>query len=206
MRRLKVQPMQKREGLTMPTTDTSEKGLESIIVTALTGLDIDNLRVHGDSQEPPTFPYAGAGYVQGEPADFDRAHALDLVKLLSFLQMTQPETFEQLHLATDGPERQKFLARLQGEVTRRGVVDVLRNGIQHGPASVRLFFASPSPGNRHARQLYDANIFSVTRQLRYSLDETQLALDLCLFINGLPVATFELKNELTNQTVDDAVQ
>jgi type I restriction enzyme R subunit len=198
--------MQKREGLTMPTTDTSEKGLESIIVTALTGLDIDNLRVHGDSQEPPTFPYAGAGYVQGEPADFDRAHALDLVKLLSFLQTTQPRTFEQLHLETDGPERQKFLARLQGEVTRRGVVDVLRNGIQHGPASVRLFFASPSPGNQHARQLYDANIFSVTRQLRYSLDETQLALDLCLFINGLPVATFELKNELTNQTVDDAVQ
>ena len=50
------------------------------------------------------------------------------------------------------------------------------------------------------------NIFSITRQLRYSKDETQLALDLCLFINGLPIATFELKNRLTKQTVEDAVQ
>src|SRR5450756_2496765 len=192
-------------GTIMPTTDISEKGLESIIVASLTGAS-GEAPTPGGVTEGLTPPYMDGGYVQSEPADFDRAHALDLVKLLSFLQMTQPETFEQLHLATDGPERQKFLARLQGEVTRRGVVDVLRNGIQHGPASVRLFFASPSPGNQHARQLYDVNIFSVTRQLRYSLDETQLALDLCLFINGLPVATFELKNELTNQTVDDAVQ
>ncbi|MEZ4733750.1 MAG: type I restriction endonuclease [Caldilineaceae bacterium] len=51
-----------------------------------------------------------------------------------------------------------------------------------------------------------ANRFSVTRQFRYSRDETQLALDLGLFINGLPVATFELKNSLTKQTVEDAVQ
>ena len=54
--------------------------------------------------------------------------------------------------------------------------------------------------------LYAANRFSVTRQLRYSRDETQLALDLGLFINGLPIATFELKNSLTKQTVEDAVQ
>jgi len=192
-------------GTIMPTTDTSEKGLESLIVASLTG-------THGESVSPGGIldgtspPYMGGGYVQGNPGDFDRAHALDLAKLLSFVQTTQPETFEQLHLATEGPERQKFLARVQGEITRRGVVDVLRHGIQHGPAAVNLFFPSPSPGNEHAKQLYDANIFSVTRQLRYSLDETQLALDLCLFINGLPVATFELKNQLTKQTADDAVQ
>ena len=54
--------------------------------------------------------------------------------------------------------------------------------------------------------LYGQNRFSVTRQLRYSADNAQLALDLCLFINGLPVATFELKNSLTKQTVDDAVE
>ncbi|MEX2552394.1 MAG: type I restriction endonuclease, partial [Actinomycetota bacterium] len=55
-----------------------------------------------------------------------------------------------------------------------------------------------------AHELYKANRFSVTRQLRYSRDETQLALDLGLFINGLPIATFELKNSLTKQTVQDA--
>src|SRR5207245_9629236 len=57
-----------------------------------------------------------------------------------------------------------------------------------------------------AAELHAQNRFTVTRQLRYSRDETKLALDLCLFINGLPIATFEMKNSLTKQTVDDAVQ
>src|SRR5439155_8543051 len=65
---------------------------------------------------------------------------------------------------------------------------------------------TPSPGNLKAAERYDANRFNVTRQLRYSRDETQRALDLCLFINGLPIASFELKNSLTKQTVEDAVQ
>ena len=57
-----------------------------------------------------------------------------------------------------------------------------------------------------AAERFEANIFSVTRQLRYSKDETQLSLDACLFINGLLIATFELKNSLTKQTVADAIQ
>ena len=67
-------------------------------------------------------------------------------------------------------------------------------------------YGSPSEQNPTARAQYSLNRFSVTRQLRYSRDNTQLALDLCLFINGLPVATFELKNSLTKQTVGDAVE
>ena len=102
--------------------------------------------------------------------------------------------------------RGESLARLQGEITKRGTIDVLRKGIKHGPANVDLFYGTPSPGNQKAKELFDANIFSVTRQLQYSKDETQLALDLCLFMNGLPIATFELKNRLTKQTVEDAVQ
>jgi type I restriction enzyme R subunit len=78
--------------------------------------------------------------------------------------------------------------------------------VKHGPASVDLFYGTPSPGNTKAIERFAANIFSVTRQLRYSKDETQLALDLAVFINGLPIATFELKNRLTKQTVEDAVQ
>ncbi len=73
-------------------------------------------------------------------------------------------------------------------------------------SSLDLFYGTPSPGNATAAERFAANRFSVTRQLRYSRDETQLALDLCLFINGLPVATFELKNSLTKQTVEDAVE
>ena len=63
-----------------------------------------------------------------------------------------------------------------------------------------------SPGNAKAEALHAQNRFSITRQFAYSIDETRRALDLGLFINGLPIATFELKNSLTKQTVEDAVQ
>ena len=83
---------------------------------------------------------------------------------------------------------------------------MLRKGVKHGPHQIDLMYGTPSPGNEKARVQYGQNRFSVTRQLRYSNDNAQLALDLCLFVNGLPVATFELKNSLTKQTVDDAVE
>jgi type I restriction enzyme R subunit len=86
------------------------------------------------------------------------------------------------------------------------VVDVLRKGIQHDAASIDLFYGAPSPGNPKAVERFAANLFSVTRQLRYSKDETQLSIDLAIFINGLPIITFELKNRLTKQTVQDAVE
>ena len=95
---------------------------------------------------------------------------------------------------------------MQGEIARRGVVDVLRAGIRHGTAQVTLFYGAPTPDNAQAAERFAANIFSVTRQLRYSRANTALALDMAVFINGLPLATFELKNMLTRQTVLDAVQ
>ncbi len=193
----------------MPKTDTSEKGLEDLIVAALTGKPVSDTTTVGVRDQ--AVPYGGAalqgrGYIQGDPHDYERTYALDLAKLLAFLDATQPEVVEQLGLAEDGPRRNKFLARLQGEVARRGVIDVLRKGVHHLSAHVDLFYGTPTPGNRKAEERFAANVFSVTRQLRYSQDQTRLALDLCLFINGLPVATFELKNNLTKQTVADAVE
>lgn len=113
---------------------------------------------------------------------------------------------EALDLRNDSPVRQKFLARLQGEIGKRGVIDVLRNGIKHGAHDVALFYGAPTPGNFKAAERFAQNRFSVTRQLRYSRDESANALDLALFINGLPIATFELKNSLTKQTVEDAIE
>ena len=168
------------------TTDTSEAGLESTIVTQM----VD-----------PT-----VGWIEGDPNDYDREFALDLEHLATFLENTQPEVAESVEIRSDSTTRRRFLARLQGEITSRGIVDALRNGIKHGPLDIDLFYGTPSPGNDAAAERYAANRFVVTRQLRYSRDETQLALDLGLFINGLPVATFELKNSLTKQTVEDAVE
>lgn len=166
----------------MPT-DISEKGLESIVVRDL----------------------LAAGWLAGISADYDRAYCVDLVHLRAFVEATQPKLAVAFDLATDSPTRKQFLARLEKEIGTRGVIDVLRHGIKHGPHDLTLFYATPSPDNARAVELHAQNRFSVTRQLRYSRDETRNSLDLCLFINGLPVATFELKNSLTKQTVGDAV-
>ena len=83
---------------------------------------------------------------------------------------------------------------------------MLRYGIKHGAHHLELFYGTPSAGNEQARERFEQNRFTVTRQLRYSDAETQRALDIGLFINGLPVFTFELKNSLTKQTVADAVE
>lgn len=193
--------MQKREKM---KTDTSEKGLEKLICTYLTGAPCDRGGVPEEVAERPAV--YGAGWICGSPTDYDREYCVDIIQLRNFLDKTQPEILESLGLDEDGPVRRKFLARLQGEISKRGTIEVLRNGIQHGPHHISLFYGIPSPGNPVAKERYDANIFSITRQFRYSRDETQIALDLGLFINGLPVSTFELKNSLTKQTVEDAIQ
>jgi type I restriction enzyme R subunit len=189
----------------MTRTDTSERGLERLICTALTGAPCDPGVVPADSVRERPAAYA-AGWICGGPEDYDREHCVDLAQLSAFLRATQREAAESLDLGRDGQTRRKFLARLQGEISKRGSIDALRRGIKHGPHDITLFYGTPSPGNVKAQEGYSANRFSVTRQLRYSRDETQLALDLGLFINGLPVATFELKNNLTKQTAADAEQ
>jgi type I restriction enzyme R subunit len=156
-------------------------------------------------------PLGGTGYLAGSPKDYDRAHALDVHQLFAFLRATQPEAFKKLAMqdANDAKDinRIKFLTRLSSEIGKRGVVDVLRKGIEHHPAGhFDLFYGTPSEGNAKAQALHAQNRFVVTRQFAYSLDEARRALDLGLFINGLPIATFELKNSLTKQTVEDAVE
>lgn len=169
----------------MKFADTSERGLETIIVESLIN---------------------DAGYVQGDSVDFDHDHALDWKKLSSFVAETQKKAYEDLRLDEEGHHRTQFLHRLQGEIAKRGVIDVLRMGIRHNQHAIDLFYGCPSEENVKAKELYEENIFSVIRQLRYSKNETQLSLDIAIFINGLPLATFELKNKLTKQTVADAIQ
>lgn len=167
-----------------PKSDTSEAGLESLIVR--------------DMQD--------RGWLAGNSPDYDRGYCVDLAHLQAFVLATQPKLAEAFDLGNDSPTRRQFLARLEKEIGLRGVIDVLRRGIKHGPHDLTLFYATPSPDNAKAVALHAQNRFSVTRQLRYSRDETRRALDLGLFINGLPIATFELKNSLTKQTVADAIE
>jgi type I restriction enzyme R subunit len=197
----------------MPT-DTTEKGLETLIMRHMTG--VDGIFPDGGAtiQETPNETAAGkaggSGWHAGQPTNYDRAHCIDVVQLFAFLNVTQPETLAKLNIGNyrDAKDisRQKFLARISSEIGKRGVIDVLRNGIADGPLRFEMFYGTPSPGNDKAAELFSRNRFSITRQLRYSQDETKRSLDLAAFINGLPVSTFELKNSLTKQTVEDAVE
>jgi len=165
-------------------TNIKEQGLETLIVQWLT---------------------AENGFEEGTNEDYNREYAIDETRLFRFLEATQPKALEQLGVKTSRLKYEQFLNRLQGEIAKRGIVDVLRCGVKIYPASLVMFYMTPSDKNPAAQKLFAQNIFSVTRQLRYSPDATKLALDLCIFINGLPVITMELKNQLTKQDVDDAV-
>ena len=142
------------------STDISEAGLEATIVSQMT---------------------AEGGWIEGSPTDYDREFAIDQAQLANFLEATQPQIAEGVEIHQDGTTRRRFLARLQGEITSRGIVDVLRNGVKHGPLNIDLFYGTPSTGNPAAVERYAKNRFVVTRQLRYSSDETRLALDLGAF-------------------------
>ena len=198
----------------MTTTDTSEKGLETLIMRYMTGTDGLVSAAEGIVAETPdslaAAKAAGSGWLAGDAIDYDRTHALDTPQLFQFLRATQLEIVKKMGVVDFKDKkdinRQKFLARLSSEIGKRGVIDVLRKGVDHGPLHFDLFYGTPSPGNTKAAALHAQNRFSITRQLRYSTDETRRALDLCLFINGLPLATFELKNSLTKQTVEDAIE
>ncbi|OBG70288.1 DEAD/DEAH box helicase [Mycobacterium sp. E3305] len=146
------------------------------------------------------------GWVEGSSIDFERGYGVDLPQLVAFIEATQPDLVEPLSLHEATPTRHEFLARLQGEIARNGVVHVLRKGIEHRQHHLDLYFPTPTPGNDKAALLFGANRFTVTRQLQYSAAAGGLALDLAAFINGLPVFTFELKNNITKQTFDDAVE
>lgn len=169
----------------MAFTDTKESGLEALIVKWMVEQN---------------------GYEQGTNADYNREYAVDETRLFRFLQDTQPDALEKLGVFKSALKKKQFLNRLQGEIAKRGIIDVLRNGVKIYPANLIMFYLTPTENNTKAKEMFEKNIFSVTRQLQYSMDATRLALDICLFINGLPVITFELKNQLTKQDVDDAVK
>ena len=197
----------------MPS-DTSEKGLETLIMRYMTGEDGvgagAGVGMNESWDEVELSKAGGSGWHAGQAERYDRAHCVDVMQLFQFLGTTQPDALKKLGIesyrtAKDVP-REKFLARLSAEIGKRGVIDVLRRGIEHGPLHFDLFYGTASPGNAVAAERFAQNRFSVTRQVRYSLDETRRSLDLVAFINGLPVITFELKNSLTKQTVEDAVE
>lgn len=148
------------------------------------------------------------GWNQGTKAHYRRDLGLDTAELFAFLGATQPREWDRLLVAYGGEDsdtvQRRFAERVSSEIDQRGPLDVLRHGVKDRGVTLRLAFFRPAHTLADdALVEYQGNRLTVTRQLRYS-ETTTDELDLALFVNGIPVATAELKNPLTGQTVEDA--
>lgn len=165
----------------MKFTDTSEKGFQKLITKEL---------------------ITNGGYVESVSSDFDREFCLNKGQLLSFIEQTQPEKYEMLQRKGE----RAFLVRLDEKLRKLGVTEVLRKGVKHFDKAIDLFYRKPSSAyNKKDLDKYRANIFAVTQELKYSL-ENENRLDLAVFLNGIPVITTELKNPLSGQTVHNGIR
>ena len=167
----------------MPT-DTSEKGLETLIEKYLLEQN---------------------GYYRGVPSDYSTDYALDCDKLELFLCTTQEDKVQRTVDFKNPHIRHSFFDRLKNEITKRGVIDVIRKGYNYNTTHFDMYYPFPSELSESGQSYYDRNIFSVTRQVHFSVANPDLSIDMVIFINGMPVITIELKNHYTGQTVLNAV-
>ena len=183
------------------TVDVSEKSFEATIERVLTQ-PFSEPATPGSSNGNP--PVAG-GYRKRSAGDYARKLCLDPEVVFDFVYATQPKEWEKLKAQHGAEVKARFLQRLASEVAKHGTLSVLRRGIKDSGCTFRLAHFRPATSlNTETQKLYQANQFSITRQLHYS-EKNENSLDMSLFLNGLPIFTSELKNPFTGQTVVDAV-
>src|ERR1035437_414430 len=145
-------------------------------------------------------------YAEGDAAGYDRAHALFPADVLAWVQTAQPLAWEILVKNHGDKAGETLLARLRDQLDQRGTLDVLRHGIELLGLKQPLPMAQFKPAlaiNPDILARYAANRLRVVRQVKYSL-HNENSLDVVLFVNGIPVATSELKTDFT-QSITDAV-
>jgi type I restriction enzyme R subunit len=143
------------------------------------------------------------GYQLGSNDNWSRELALDRSTLFTFIKESQPDQWQRLSEIHGSEVDIRFLQRLVKELDNRGTLDVLRHGIIDYGVRFNLAYFKPASGlNPETQRLYDLNQLKVIRQLRYSQKNERDAIDLVLCINGLPVATAEIKNAFTGQSVE----
>ena len=145
-------------------------------------------------------------YVEGDASKYDRARALFAEDVLAWVQGTQPAAWEALVKNHGAQARETLLTRLRDSINQRGTLDVLRQGIEMLGVKGKLPLAQFKPAlaiNPEIQARYEQNRLRVLRQVRYSL-QNENCIDLVLFLNGIPVATVELKTDFT-QSVKDAI-
>lgn len=139
--------------------------------------------------------------------DFDLDYLVDKALLEQFLRNAQPTTWRKLEKEFPQNTIEAVAAELDKLRTKRGLLNLLREGFVLQGASIKLVAFKPSSClNPEHLQKYEANRFSVIRQVHYSSQYPDKSLDLVIAINGIPIMTIELKNEFTGQNITHAVE
>jgi type I restriction enzyme R subunit len=194
--------------------DVTERNFESAIECALLASGPDACPGDQSVAHELSPAYGGlipGGYRRRATADYDEELCLDPEMAVAFVQATQPNEWAKLKRVYGEDARQRFTQRLAREIARRGTLDVLRQGIKDRGAKIRLVYFRPASGlNPELQNKYQANLFTIVRQLEYSVKDKgqshRKSLDMAIFLNGIPLFTVELKNPLTGQTYRDAVR
>jgi type I restriction enzyme R subunit len=181
----------------MPS-QTNEQALEASIEKKLTGTSLEELKQEGALQDTKELYRSGNGYYIGYASDFNAKYAIDEVRFWHFLETTQPEELAKLHKQSDW--KIKILERLDRLVKKYGILRLLRKGLEVDDAHFTLMYVLPLASSSAVAKInFDNNEFSVSRQIRYSLLNPREEIDMVVFVNGLPIATMELKNHWTGQ-------
>jgi len=185
---------------------TNEQALESAIEKSLTGRSRTDA-MHGVStmhrvstiSEPSPIYRSGNGFYIGYPSDFNAQYALDETRFWHFLETTQKDELEKLKRTADW--KLKIVERLDRMVKKYGILRLLRKGLEVEDAYFTLLYQVPMASSSQAvKDNFEKNEFSVTRQVQYNTENLREEIDMVVFVNGLPIATLELKNAWTGQT------
>ena len=179
-------------------SQTNEQALEAAIEKYLTGSCLEDQKKIAEGEAIPFS--ASHGYELGLPHDFNAQYGIDTKRFWTFLEKTQGDELEKLQ-KTGGDWQRKILERYDRLVKKYGLLYLLKKGLSVDDAHLNLMYPAPlASSSEKVKQNFAENIFSSTRQVRYSLANTLEEIDLVLFINGLPFATLELKNPWTGQS------
>lgn len=179
-------------------SSTKERDLEIHIEKSLTGTYLEELQGQGITEAFLNTSNSDHFYL-GFPNDFNKTYALDEKRFWHFLASTQEEELEKLK--RDPQYKLKIIQRLDKMIKKYGILKLLKKGLDVDNAHFSLLYVTPlASSSKQTKEQYQNNEFSITRQVRYSLTNPSLEIDMVIFINGLPIVTMELKNQWTGQT------
>jgi type I restriction enzyme R subunit len=174
---------------------TNEQALEAAIEKFLAGISSEELKAGEQVSNH------GAGYKVGSPSDFNMQYALDEKFFWEFLQNTQEKELDKVKKNNPNDWQRKLQERFDRLIKKHGVLHLLKKGLSVDDAHFNLMYPAPlASSSEVVKQNFEANIFSCTRQIRYSQANPLQEIDMVLFINGIPLVTMELKNAWTGQT------